>query len=154
MADEFITKRGLAKLQKELADLRSNKRIEVAGRIRDSLAFGDISENAEYTEAKEEQAFVEGRIAEIENILRHSMVISENNRSSSLVAEIGCTVELASGSQQIKFSLVGKGEGDPTRGEISSDSPLGKAILGRAIGERVRVSTPGGNKHYKIIRLV
>lgn len=154
MLEEFITKKGFAKLQAELTALKTTRRAEVAERLREALSFGDISENPEYIQAKEEQAFVEGRIAEIENILRSTMLIEDTFAKSTIMkAGIGCVVELASGGRIKKFTIVGKGEGDPLCGEISSDSPLGQALLGRCSGDFIKVSTPSGNKRYRIVRI-
>lgn len=155
MSGEFITKTGLEKLKKELTELQTKKRHAVAERLKESLSFGDIAENAEYAEAKEEQAFVEGRIAEIENILRNAMLVNTKTdlQGSWMGAEIGSLIELAGTGQKRKVRLVGKGEGNPLNGEISSDSPLGQAILGRKRGEQVWVSTPSGKKRYKIVSI-
>lgn len=156
MAEEFITKKGLEKLTKELTELKTKRRKTVSERLKEALSFGDIAENAEYAEAKEEQAFVEGRIAEIENILRSAMLVTGRHDVPKFWlggAAIGSVVELAGAGQRRKLTLVGKGEGNPLSGEISSDSPLGQAILGRKAGDEVRVSTPTGKKNYKIIRI-
>ena len=151
MSQDLITKKGLQKLQNELEELKDKKRPEVAEKLRVALSFGDISENPEYAEAKEEQAFVEGRIAEIEHILRGSVLVQTSAGKFSQIAAIGCAVALASGKQKRQFVLVGKGEGNPLSGEISSDSPLGQALLGKKVGTSVKVSTPLGKKLYKII---
>lgn len=153
MPREFITKKGFEKLREELSDLRNKKRPEVAEKLRVALSFGDISENPEYAEAKDEQAFVEGRIAEIESILRDAMIVQSSSAGPSQVAAIGCAVELISRKQKRNFLLVGKGEGDPLRDEISSDSPLGRAVLGKKIGVVVKVSTPSGTRQYKIVKI-
>lgn len=151
--EEFITKKGFEKLHQELKDLKYKKRLEIVERLRAALAFGDISENAEYTEAKEAQAFVEGRIAEIENILRSAMLVGENFNKSLALAAIGCEVELLGSRHKRIFTIVGKNEGNPLQGEISLDSPLGQAVLGRGVGDRIKVSTPLGSKIYTITRI-
>jgi len=153
MSDEFITKKGFTKLRKELEDLKNVKRPEVAEKLRVALSFGDISENPEYAEAKEEQAFVEGRIAEIENTLRNSLLIQMVSSGQSLVVAIGSRIELISGKKTQRFLLVGKGEGDPISGEISSDSPLGRAVLGKRLGVLIKVSIPSGQRQYKITHI-
>jgi len=153
MPEEFITKKGLEKLKNEYEELVS-KRPQVAERLKEAVSFGDLSENAEYIEAKDEQAFIEGRILEIESILRTvRLVQSSATRKSYSEAQIGCAVHLASGGQRKKFRLVGKGEGNPLNGQVSSDSPLGQAVLGKRIGDVITVSTPGGNKKYKVVKL-
>ena len=150
----FITKQGLANLTQELSDLVKHKRPEIAERIKEAVALGDLTENAEYAEAKDQQGFMEGRISEIENILRTVQVVSATPRGRSFV-QIGCAVHLAilHGQGRKKFMIRGKGEGRPEKGEISSDSPIGQAILGRKVGDEVEVPTPAGNKRFKIIRI-
>lgn len=153
MAGEFITKQGFLKLKNELNFLKRKKRLEVAERIKDALSIGDISENAEYAEAKEEQAFVEGRVVEIENILRTASLIDESTPIEKTSVYIGCALEVKSGETSRKFFVVGKGEGDPLKGQISSDSPIGQALIGRRVGEEVEVPTPLGTKRYKVMRI-
>lgn len=152
MSQGFITKEGLHKLKQELADLQTKRRSEVAGRIKASIDFGDLLENAEYAEAKEDQAFMEGRIAEIENVLRNVNLVS-GTPSGKANVQVGCKVYLAVAGGTKSFKIMGKGEGDPTRGEISSDSPIGSAVLGRRIGEEFDVPAPSGIKKYKIVRI-
>lgn len=152
MSRAFITKKGMKKLKEELHELTVRKRPEVAERIREAVSFGDLSENAEYAEAKEQQAFIEGRIFEIENILRNATLVS-TSPSKILSARIGCVVHLASGRQKESFQIVGKGEGNPASGEISSDSPIGSAVLGRGVGDEIDVPLPSGRKRYKIIKI-
>lgn len=153
MQREFITKRGFDKLRRELEELVKVRRPEVAERIKEAVSFGDLTENAEYAEAKEEQAFVEGRILEIEEVLRTATLVQPQGGKSLKTAQIGCVVALSGEGQLKKFSIVGKGEGDPLGGEVSSDSPMGQAVLGKGLGDVVIVSTPGGNKQYKITRI-
>ncbi|MFY9457521.1 MAG: transcription elongation factor GreA [Candidatus Spechtbacterales bacterium] len=153
MRREFITKKGFDKLRRELEELVKVRRPEVAEKIKEAVSFGDLTENAEYAEAKEEQAFVEGRILEIEDALRTAMLVQPQGGKSSQIAQIGCVVALSGQGPLKKFNIVGKGEGDPLRGEVSSDSPMGQAILGKRLGDVVIVSTPVGNKQYKITRI-
>ena len=150
----MITKQGLAKLKKELGDLVRHKRPEIAEKIKEAVALSDLTENAEYAEAKDEQGFVEGRISEIENILRTVRVVSATPRGRSFV-QIGCAVHLASlsGRGRTIFTIRGKGEGRPETGEISSDSPIGQAILGQKVGDEIEVPTPAGNKRFKIVKI-
>lgn len=149
---EFITKKGLEKLRAELDELLDVKRPEVASRIKDAVAFGDLSENAEYSEAKDAQVFIEGRISEIGNTIRNAKLVSSGSGSSSMV-NIGCLVHLASSGQKREFKIVGKAESNPALGHISSDSPIGKALLGRTMGEVIEVPTPAGNKKFKIVKI-
>ena len=149
----FITKTGLNKLNKELEGLVKIKRPQIAEKIREAVSFGDITENAEYAEAKDEQAFIEGRIMEIKETLRSVMVVQPVGSRPASAARIGCAVELSAGTQLKKFIIVGKGEGNPSKNEVSSDSPVGQAVLGKKIGELIMGSTPGGNKRYKITKI-
>lgn len=153
MAGEFITKQGLEKLKLELEELVKRRRPQVAERLKESVSLGDLTENAEYAEAKDEQAFIEGRIFEIENILRTAMVVQPRSKNRSLIAEIGSAVALKCGTEKKRFVIVGKGEGNPLKGEISSDSPIGQAALGKVVGDVILVSTPSGTKQYKIVQL-
>jgi transcription elongation factor GreA len=152
MTDNFITRQGIAKLRGEL-DALKKKRPEVAEHLKESAALGDISENAEYLEAKENQAFLEGRILEIENILRTSLLVQPEYRKAFGAIGVGCAVELLSSGKKQRFTIVGIGEGNPKKFEISSDSPIAQAILGRSVGDVVRISTPSGKRIYKISRI-
>lgn len=153
MSRGFITKKGIEKLKVELDGLIKIKRPEIAARIKEAVSFGDLTENAEYAEAKEEQAFIEGRIMEIEEILRSATVVRPASRRGVSEVQIGCAVELAGSGQRKKFIVVGTGEGNPQRGEISSDSPIGKAVLGKRSGDSVVVPTPKGTLQYKIVKV-
>lgn len=143
----YITKEGLEKLKQELETLKE-KRLEIGERIQDAKSHGDLSENAEYAEAKELQAFNEGRIAEIEEMLKNAVLIEEK-KSGDKVA-VGCSVEVHSKGKVMKFRIVGSEEADPANFVISNESPLGKAFLGRKKGEEVTVETPVGKAKYKI----
>jgi len=152
MGDNLITKKGIAKLKRELGEL-IEKRPEVASRLKEAAALGDISENSEFVAAKDYQAFVEGRIMEIENTLRNARLVQPGYRRVLRQVELGCAVVLVSAGRQKKFRIVGIGEGDPLKSEISSDSPIAQAILGKNIGDIVSVSTPAGNRKYKVVRI-
>ncbi|HOA91337.1 MAG TPA: transcription elongation factor GreA [Bacillota bacterium] len=146
----LLTQEGLKRLEEELDYLKRIKRREVAQRIKEALAFGDISENSEYDDAKNEQAFIEGRIAELESRLRNAEIIDENTSGESVT--IGSTVTLkdVETGDIFEFTLVGSTEADPAKNRISNESPVGKAILGRKTGEVVHVNAPAGNIAYKI----
>lgn len=146
----YLTQDGAKKLREELDDLVKNKRKEVALALKEAREFGDLSENASWDDAKDRQAFIEGRIAEIENILKSAKIIEESK--GDMVA-IGSTVhvELEDGTQQ--FQIVGSTEADPESGKISNESPIGKALLGKKIGEEVEVEVPAGTITYKIVKL-
>jgi transcription elongation factor GreA len=149
--ETVLTKEGLAKLEDELDELKSIHRREVNDRIRQAKEFGDISENAEYEDAKQEQAFVEGRILKVETMIRNARIIDESEFSSDEV-HLGATVRVKdtkSGSS-MEFTIVGSTEADPTNQRLSNESPLGKALIGRKKGETLDVQTPRGVTSYKI----
>lgn len=156
MADQkmILTKDGLKKLQDELENLKSVRRIEVAERIKQAIAFGDISENSEYDDAKNEQAFIEGRIQELEQKLRNVEVISEEKKSKSVVT-MGCTVVVRDMEleEEMEYTLVGTAEADPEAMRISNESPLGAAILGQKVNKVVDVQAPVGTIKYKIMKI-
>ncbi|MDO8559225.1 MAG: transcription elongation factor GreA [bacterium] len=152
MNDKYLTKEGLEKLKKELEILKGAKRQEIAGRLEKCLAFGDLSENAEYQETKEEQAFIEGRILELEELIRNATVVSEE-ADNKAYAQIGSTVLVSSGVKKEAFKIVGMEEADPIAGKISINSPLGQAFLNQPKGAVVEVQTPKGIAQYKILKI-
>ena len=148
----LLTPEGLQKLERELEYLRTVKRREVAARIKQALEFGDISENSEYDDAKNEQAFVEGRIAALERMLRNARVVSREETRDGVVS-LGSRVrvrDLDTG-EEVEYVVVGSAEADPTAFKISNASPVGSALMGRAAGETVEVRTPGGRVRYEIL---
>lgn len=149
----ILTIEGLAKLEDEL-DALKNKRTDVAERIKQALAFGDISENAEYDEAKKEQAFVEGRIIQIENILRTAKVIDEEDILTDVVS-VGSKVMLKDieFGDEVLYTIVGSAEADPINLKISNESPVGKALVGKAVGETVSIIVPDGTIKYEILQI-
>jgi transcription elongation factor GreA len=149
--ETVLTKEGLAKLEEELDDLKTVHRREVNERIRQAKEFGDISENAEYEDAKQEQAFVEGRIMRVEAMIRNARIIEASDASAEEVF-LGAMVkikEVPTGEGH-EFTLVGSTEADPKHNRLSNESPLGKALLGRRKGDLVDVNTPRGLRQYKI----
>ena len=156
MADQkmILTKDGLKKLQDELENLKSVRRIEVAERIKQAIAFGDISENSEYDDAKNEQAFIEGRIQELEQKLRNVEVISEEKKPKNVVT-MGCKVVVRDleFDEDMEYTLVGTAEADPEAMRISNESPVGAAILGQKVGKTVEVQAPVGVIKYKIMKI-
>lgn len=140
---------GLEKIKAELLDLKTVKRRELAERISVAKSLGDLSENAEYHEARDNLAFVEGRILEIEEMLKNVSVIQ--TPQSHDVVSIGSTVVVDVSGKERTYTIVGSNEADPAAGLISNESPLGSAFLGRRVGESVEVDTPGGVITYKII---
>ena len=156
MADQkmILTKDGLKKLQDELENLKSVRRSEVAERIKQAIAFGDISENSEYDDAKNEQAFIEGRIQELEQKLRNVEVISEEKKPKNVVT-MGCKVILRDMelNEDMEYTLVGTAEADPEAMRISNESPVGAAILGQKVNKVVDVQAPVGTIKYKIMKI-
>ncbi|MBQ7516108.1 MAG: transcription elongation factor GreA [Schwartzia sp.] len=150
----ILTKDGLKKLEDELENLKTVRRKEVAERLKEAIALGDISENSEYDDAKNEQAFIEGRIQELEIKLRNVEVISEDKKSKTTVT-MGCTVVLRDMEfeEDEEYTLVGSTEADPSAGLISNESPVGAAILGQKVGATVDVHAPNGLLKYKIVKI-
>lgn len=147
----YMTQEGLTKLEEEMEYLKTTRRQEVVERIKIARDFGDLSENSEYDAAKDDQAFVEGRIVQIENMIRNSVIIEDNGDTNEV--NLGNSVtfkELPDGEEEI-YTIVGSAESDPLEGKISNDSPMAKSLLGRRVGEQVSVSTPGGDMEVEIV---
>ncbi|CAH0177269.1 MULTISPECIES: transcription elongation factor GreA [Peribacillus] len=149
-----MTKEGKLKLEQELEQLKTVKRKEVVERIKIARSFGDLSENSEYDSAKEEQAFVEGRITTIENMIRNAKIIEGNDTNTDTVS-LGKSVtfvELPNGDEET-YSIVGSVEADPFEGKISNDSPIAKSLIGKRVGDKVSIMTPGGEMSVKIVSI-
>jgi transcription elongation factor GreA len=148
----ILTQEGLRKLEDELENLKSVKRREVAERIKVAIGYGDISENSEYEDAKNEQAFIEGRVLTLEKMLRNARIINNDDIDIDTVS-IGSivTVEDMEYGDKMDYSIVGTAEADPLQNKISNESPVGKAILGKKIGTVVEVNVPVGIIQYKIL---
>jgi transcription elongation factor GreA len=155
MPTTFLTKEGYQKLADELEFLRTTKRLEVANRLHEAMEGGELIENAEYEAAKNEQAFVEGRIQELEMILASARVIDEKGKKEkSDLVQVGSTVTIKeNGSGSEKYTIVGAAEANPREGKISNESPIGKAILNHRAGEEVNVEAPGGTYKVKIVKV-
>ncbi|GAB4458010.1 MAG: transcription elongation factor GreA [Anaerolineales bacterium] len=154
MPNNFLTREGYQKLQDELEYLRKVKRQEVANRLHEAMEGGELIENAEYEAAKNEQAFVEGRIQELEALLASAKIIEDNGRKKSDVVQLGSKVTIKEGNYEAEtFTIVGAAEANPREGKISNESPIGKAILGHKVGETVKVETPGGTYNVKILKV-
>ena len=149
-----LTEDGLKQLEEELEYLKTKKRKEVSEKIKVALGFGDLSENAEYDEAKNEQAQVEARIVSVENMLKNAIVIDESERDTSKV-ELGATVTIhdIEFDEDITYKIVGSTEADPDEGRLSDESPLGKSLMGKAEGEMIDVDAPAGVIQYKILKI-
>lgn len=153
----FVTAEGLAALEKELDYLKTVRRREVAEKIKVALSFGDLSENSEYDEAKNDQAMVEARIADVEVMLKNAVVIDESSLNNETV-HIGSKIEVAIVSPTGKeseraFRIVGSNEADPRGGKISDESAVGQALIGAAVGQTVEVETPAGLAKYTVITI-
>jgi len=150
----FLTKEGFQKLQDELDFLRTKKREEVANRLHEAMEGGELIENAEYEAAKNEQAFVEGRIQELEIILATAKLIDEEHHDKSGVVQVGSTVTVQEGRAHPEtYTIVGAAEANPREGRISNESPIGRAILNHRSGEEVSVEAPGGSYKIKIVKV-
>ncbi len=145
----YLSKDGLEKLRLELDEMTSVKRPEVANRIHDAKEHGDLSENAEYEDAKNEQAFVEGRIQTLEALIKNATIIEENQSTDHV--QIGSTVAVESPDGKETFTIVGSAEAKPAEGRISNESPVGRALLGKKKGDKVTVKVPAGDFAYKIV---
>ncbi len=160
MADEntkevLVTKAGLDKLKTELKEFQEVRRKEVAARLKEAIAYGDLSENSEYEEAKNEQAFVEGRIVELEQMIANAKIITDDKRGEDTV-QIGVTVtvqNLTENDAPETYTIVGATEADPMAYRISNESPIGSAILGKAKNDVVKVKVPAGVFEYKILKI-
>jgi len=149
---KYLTKEGLGKLKQELDCLKEVKRKEIAERLEKCIAFGDLTENSEYQETKEEQAFVEGRILELENLINSAIVV-DSETSQKVYAQVGSTILVGSGWKKEKFKIVGAEEANPLEGKISIESPIGRAFLNQQKGDVVEVHTPEGTVQYKILKI-
>lgn len=145
-----VTKEGLEKLKSELLELKTVKRKEIADRLEAAKALGDLSENADYQQAKEDSAWTEGRINELSDIISRA-VIAEAPKGGTV--SIGSTVTVAANGKIKQFSIVGATEADPAAGKISAESPMGSALLGSKVGDEVAVKTPGGEIVYRVERV-
>lgn len=142
-----ITLEGKRELEVEIEKLKG-RRGEIADKIAEARDYGDLSENAEYDAAREEQGIVETRIAEIEDILQNAEIISGGKKG---VVSLGSVVELKTGSKTVKYTVVGPVEADPLEGKISNESPIGEALMGKKVGEAVTITTPKGEIEYEVV---
>lgn len=152
MAKTYLTEEGFKKLKEELEYLKTVRRQEIAKRIHEAKELGDLSENAEYSAAKDAKAESEIRIGEIEKILKESSIIEEPKKIG--VVQIGSTVEAENGAGSHSFTIVGRNESNPVMGKISNESPLGAAFLGKKVSDNVIIKTPKGTSNYKIKKII
>lgn len=148
----LMTYEGVKKLEEELEYLKTVKRKEITEKIKVALGYGDLSENSEYDEAKNEQAFVEGRIIQLENMLKNASVIDESEISTDVVS-VGSIVKVKDYEfdEEVEYSIVGSAEADPMEFKISNESPVGSALMGKKVGEIIEVTVPGGISKFEIL---
>jgi|SRR5581483_7645840 transcription elongation factor GreA len=151
MAEEkFLTEEGAAELRRELEELKTVKRPQLAAKLKEAISQGDLSENADYHDAKEQQAFLEGRIQYLETLLHSAIIVSDNGKKAATVG-IGSEVTVEeSGEPPETFIIVGAAEANPREGKISHESPLGRALMGHKVGDKVKVEAPAGQLIFKI----
>jgi len=149
--DYILTAEGATRMREELVALKGPRRVELAARLRSAVQMGDLSENADYTVAKEEQAFLEGRIQELETLLREAVIVQGTAQD---VVGVGSTVIVSeAGGPPETFYLVGNKEADPRQGRISHESPIGLALVGHTVGDTVQATTPGGTLTFTILEI-
>jgi transcription elongation factor GreA len=152
MSKNYISREGLDKLKKELKELKTIKRPAVIERIASARELGDLSENAEYHEAREEQGFIEGRVQEIESLMLSAIVVKSNKGAD--VVSIGSTVHAScEDGRKISYQVVGPSEADPAGGKISNESPLGRAFIGKRVGDEFELEVPGGKIKCKVDKI-
>jgi transcription elongation factor GreA len=149
----YLTKEGLAELKKEYDELVGIKRPDVLTRVTQARNMGDLSENAEYVAAREELTFIDGRVDELEIILKDAVIIRDNIKTANHAIKLGSTVTLHVNGKKEIFTVVGEWEADPMNKKISHESPLGKGLLGKKVGEKVQVEAPAGEITYSIVSI-
>lgn len=148
----YLTPEGAAKLEQELEELKGPRRTELAKRLRSAIQMGDLSENADYHKAKEDQGFLEGRIQEIEYMLRNAVIIESNVRRDAVSIGSRVTIQEGDGPDET-YHVVGAKEADPRNGRISNESPIGRALMDHKVGDTVQAETPGGKITFKIVKI-
>ena len=148
----YLTKKGFEDLKNEYDEIVNKRRPEVVERLSAAREMGDLSENAEYTAAREELAFIDGRIEELEELLKQAELISDGNHKAQAVG-MGSQVVIKIGEKNETFTVVGEWEADPTEKKISHESPLGKALLGKTVGDEIEVEAPAGKMLYKVVSI-
>ncbi|MDD2503501.1 MAG: transcription elongation factor GreA [Clostridia bacterium] len=150
----ILTPEGVTKLEQELQHLKTVNRRQIAARIKQAIAFGDLTENSEYDEAKNEQAFIEGRIVILENMLRNAHVIDEDDISTDVVG-VGTKVTLLDVelNSTVEYTIVGSAEADPSKNKISNESPVGSSLIGKTQGSAVEVAVPDGVVSFKVLEI-
>jgi transcription elongation factor GreA len=151
MPKQYLTQERLEEFKKELEMLKTTKRLDVAQRLKTAKEYGDLSENSEYVEAREEQANVEGRIFELEELLKEAVTIKTGEGGD--VVGVGSIVTVKKGDKTVTYTIVGSYEAKPEQGLISDESPLGKAFMKKKVGDIVKVTTPGGVLNYEVMKI-
>jgi len=151
MTPNYITKSGLEKLKEELEYLKKVKMPQVIDRIATAKELGDLSENAEYHDAKDEQGFIAGRMSELENMINKSEIIEESN--STEVINVGSTIKVRCDQDEFIYTIVGSNEADPSKGLISNESPIARAFLGRKIKEKIKIKIPKGEMECEVLEI-
>ena len=151
MSKQYLTQERLNELKAELEDLKNNKRQEVAQRLKQAKEYGDLSENSEYAEAREEQANVEGRIFELEELMKEAVTIKTGEGGD--VVHVGSVVTVKKAGKEMTYTIVGSYEAKPEEGRISDESPLGKEFLQHKVGDVITVTTPGGSAQYEVVKI-
>jgi len=146
-----VTKEGFAELNKELKGLLETKRPKAVDRLAYARSQGDLSENSDYHSARDDLEFLDGRISELENVLKNAVIVRNNSKSGTV--SVGTTVEVKANGNQHTFNIVGEWEADPAKKKISHTSPLGQALVGKKVGDEVEVKAPAGKLHYKILKI-
>ncbi|MCR1934843.1 transcription elongation factor GreA [Clostridium tepidum] len=149
-----MTYEGVKKLEEELKYLKTIKRKEITEKIKVALSFGDLSENSEYDEAKNEQAFVEGRIIQLENMLKNASIIDENEVPKDVVS-VGSIVKVKDYEfdEEVEYIIVGSAEADPMNNKISNESPVGRGLIGKKVGDVIEIAVPDGVSKYEILEV-
>lgn len=147
----YLTKEGLDELKKEYENLTKAKRPDILGRVSQARSMGDLSENAEYVAAREELSFIDGRIDELEELVKQAVLIQEIHSKGNHTVKLGSTVTVNVKGKKENFTVVGEWEADPKDRKISHESPLGKALLGKKVGEKIEVEAPAGKVVYTIV---
>lgn len=147
----YLSQEGLANLKTELEDLKE-QRVDITQKIKEAREFGDLSENAEYQEAKIRQSFIEGRIEEIDAMLKSAKIINDNDHAKGVIG-LGSEIVVSFNGKEVTYKLTGSSEADPTSSRISNESPLGRALMGHGAGDKVVLSTPDGDREYKIVKV-
>lgn len=149
----YLTKEKLEQIKKELDELVSIKRPDIIAKIKEARSLGDLSENAEYHSAREEQGFIEGKIEELSYMVKNAKIVEESSKAKGKV-DIGCKVVCHIESDgKTEFTIVGSAESDPLNGKISNESPIGKALIGKKVGDVIEVDIPAGKAKYKIVSI-